>query len=231
MGHYDGVILRRLLILVLAGTLAAACGGDARDPAGTSSRGSAAGPCDARGEDFAGDVELARCLTERFWARRFQASGNTYAPISDFDAYNGEDGPDCGRQPSVPNNAFYCPSGHFIAYDAAWLEGMYARMGDGAVYLVVPHEFGHAVQAQLVNDFRFNVQRELQADYYAGATLSGLIQEQALQADEGDGAELLANLEAAGDPTDAWWAPDAHGTATQRQASFAKGYGQGVRAC
>ena len=217
-------------MLVLAGTLAAACGGDARDPAGTSPPGSA-GRCDAKGADFAGDVELASCLTERFWARRFQASGNTYAPIGDFVAYNGEDGPDCGREPSVPNNAFYCPSGHFIAYDAAWLEEMYDRMGDGAVYLVIPHEFGHAVQAQLVNDFRFNVQRELQADCYAGATISGLIRERALQADDGDDAELLANLEAAGDPTDAWWAPDAHGTAAQRQASFARGFGQGVGAC
>ncbi|GAA4581173.1 hypothetical protein GCM10023194_11640 [Planotetraspora phitsanulokensis] len=225
------MILRRLLPLVLAGTLVAACGGEPGGPAGTSPRGSAAGPCDASGKDFAGDIELARCLTERFWAERFRQSGNTYAPISDFVAYNGEDGPECGRQPAVPNNAFYCPSGHFIAYDATWLEGMYDRMGDGAVYLVIPHEFGHAVQAQLVNDFQFNVQRELQADCYAGATLSGLIQEQALQADEGDGAELLANLEAAGDPTDAWLAPDAHGTAAQRQAAFAKGYGQGVGAC
>ncbi|GII53136.1 hypothetical protein Pth03_15250 [Planotetraspora thailandica] len=223
------MILRRLLPLALAGLLIAACAGGPPDQ--TETRATPGRQCDATGEDFAGDVELARCLTERFWARRFQESGGTYTPVDRFVAYAGDDGPDCGGQPSVPNNAFYCPSGHFIAYDARWLEAMYNRMGDGAVYVVIPHEFGHAVQAQLAGDFQFNVQRELQADCYAGATLSGLIQEGMIKADDGDDTELLANLAAAGDPTDAWWAPDAHGTPAQRQTSFVEGYQRGTGTC
>ncbi|WP_182874028.1 neutral zinc metallopeptidase [Microbispora sp. H10670] len=219
-----------LLVTLVAscGTLAGSPPPDRAQQGDTTSR---ATPCKGTGDDFPGDVKLARCLTEWFWADRFRRSGETYRPITRFVAYEGNDGPDCGGQPAVPENAFYCPDGHFVAYDAAWLKGMYDQMGDGAVYVVIPHELGHAVQAQLVDDFRYNVQRELQADCYAGATLGGLIQARALRAEEGDEEELLVNLEAAGDPTDAWWAPDAHGTPQQRQGYFAQGYNEGVGAC
>jgi predicted metalloprotease len=209
----------------------------ARDAAaaGTSGGGSepvAASDCSALdGKTFAGDVTLARCLTERFWARKFADSGATYQPVRQFISYEGENGPDCGNEKAVPNNAFYCPAGHFIAYDATWLKSLYDQLGDGAVYVIIPHEFGHAVQAQTVNNFSYNIERELQADCYAGGTISALINGKALKAEEGDGEELLTNLAAAGDPTDAWWAPDAHGTPAQRQASFAKGFQRGVAAC
>lgn len=187
--------------------------------------------CGEDGKTFASDVKLARCLTERFWTREFAARGATYQPVKAFIPYNGNDGPNCGDQRSVPNNAFYCPAGHFIAFDASWMKSLYDQLGDGAVYVIIPHEFGHAVQAQTVNDFQYNVERELQADCYAGGTLSGLIKAEELRADPGDDAELLANLAAAGDPTDAWWSPDAHGTPAQRQASLTTGFQQGVVAC
>ncbi len=128
----------------------------------------------------------------------------------------------------MPNNAFYCPDGHFIAYDATWLQSLYDQLGDGAVYIVIPHEFGHAVQNQLQSTHEFTVQSELQADCYAGGTLKGLIDGGRLQAQEGDDAELMANLEAAGDPTDAWWEPGAHGTGPQRQLNFARGLDRGL---
>ena len=131
----------------------------------------------------------------------------------------------------MPNNAFYCPAGHFIAYDRAWMEGLWSEMGDGSVYLIIPHEFGHAVQSQLQTGFRLNVQIELQADCYAGGTLKALIDSGALTAEPGDEDELLLNLAAAGDPTDDWLNPAAHGTAEQRQQSFATGYTRGVSAC
>ncbi|WP_228646884.1 neutral zinc metallopeptidase [Microtetraspora sp. AC03309] len=227
---------RMLLALTYSMILTAACGavGDLSEapskkpekPASTS-----ASACDVAGDDFAGDVELARCLTESFWAKEFQAAGGTYQPVQDFIAYDATSGPVCGGEKALPENAFYCPDGHFIAYDATWLRAMYDQMGDGAVYVVIPHEFGHAVQAQLENDFSYNVEQELQADCYAGATLGGLINADLIQAEEGDDAELLTNLEAAGDPTDAWWEPDAHGTPEKRQEAFATGFGKGVASC
>ncbi|WP_155342231.1 neutral zinc metallopeptidase [Acrocarpospora corrugata] len=187
--------------------------------------------CEEAGDTFESDVLLARCLTENFWMRQFQAIGGTYEPIRDFVPYSGSDGPTCGGQPSVANNAFYCSDGHFIAFDAGWLQGMYQQLGDAAVYVVIPHEFGHAVQAQLTQNFNFSVERELQADCYAGGTLNALIQAQQLRADPGDDSEIINNLQAAGDPTDAWWEPGAHGTPERRQSAFATGYQQGVTAC
>jgi len=52
-----------------------------------------------------------------------------------------------------------------------------------------------------------------------------------LTKEEGDDEELFANLAAAGDPTDEWWRPDAHGTGPERQAAFRAGQDQGVAAC
>ncbi|MEV0235685.1 neutral zinc metallopeptidase [Nonomuraea sp. NPDC050786] len=187
---------------------------------------------DARGADsFEDDVRTARTLTEAFWQQYFQRLGRTYRPIADFVPYSGNSGPNCGNEPAVPNNAFYCPVGHFIAYDQDWMESLWNEMGDGSVYVIIPHELGHAVQAQLQTGFQLNVQMELQADCYAGGTLSSLVRSGALETQPGDEDELLLSLEAAGDPTDDWLNPSAHGTAEQRQASFATGWRSGVSAC
>ncbi|WP_260478238.1 neutral zinc metallopeptidase [Nonomuraea sp. WAC 01424] len=187
---------------------------------------------DVQGADtFEDDLRTARTLTESFWTDFFDQQGMTYRPIANFIPYSGKSGPVCGGEPSVPNNAFYCPEGHFIAYDRSWMESLWNDMGDGAVYVIIPHEFGHAVQSQLRTGFELNVQAELQADCYAGGTLSALVRSGSLRADPGDEDELLLSLEAAGDPTDDWLNPAAHGTAEQRQSAFADGYDDGVPAC
>ncbi|MFI7618752.1 neutral zinc metallopeptidase [Nonomuraea terrae] len=187
---------------------------------------------DTAGADtFEDDVRTARTLGEEFWNQQFRQLGRTYRPIEAFVPYAGGSGPDCGDQPAVPNNAFYCPIGHFIAYDERWMEALWNEMGDGSVYVVIPHELGHAVQAQLRTGFALNVQLELQADCYAGGTLSALVGSGVLGTEEGDADELLLSLAAAGDPTDDWLDPNAHGTAEQRQLAFAKGYRGGVGAC
>ncbi|GGO74234.1 neutral zinc metallopeptidase [Nonomuraea cavernae] len=182
-------------------------------------------------DSFADDMRDARELTEAFWTKQFAKFGWTYQPINDFIAYSGDSGPSCSGHRAAPKNAFYCRQGHFIAYDHEWMEGLWKEMGDGSVYVIIPHELGHAVQAQLRADFRHNIQAELQADCYGGATLASLINSGALNVEEGDGRELLLSLEAAGDPTDDWLNPSAHGTAKQRQRSFAVGYNEGVESC
>ncbi|WP_250562100.1 neutral zinc metallopeptidase [Sphaerisporangium fuscum] len=185
----------------------------------------------AFGTKFEEDVQLARTLTEEFWQDRFQAAGKTYRPLERFVAYSGRNGPSCGGRPALPQNAFYCPIGNFVAYDQTWMRSLWKQLGDGAVYVIIPHEIGHSIQAQLRSDFSFNVERELQADCYAGGALKGIIDAGRLQADPGDDEELLDNLAAAGDPDDNWMREDAHGTPAQRQQSFTKGFTQGVDAC
>ncbi|MEO3873531.1 neutral zinc metallopeptidase [Nonomuraea sp. B12E4] len=210
----------RALSLTLTLLLVAACG-LARPPSMDSQE----------GDTFEDDVRTARTLTETFWQQQFEQLGETYRPISDFIAYSDGSGPNCGNQPSVPNNAFYCPLGHFIAYDQSWMESLRNEMGDGSVYVIIPHEFGHSIQAQLQSNFQLNIQMELQADCYAGGTLAALVKSRALRAQPGDENELMARLAAAGDPTDDWLNPAAHGTADQRQRFFANGYRNGVGAC
>ncbi|MEV6031820.1 neutral zinc metallopeptidase [Nonomuraea sp. NPDC052116] len=211
--------VKRILVLALV-LLVGACGLGRRPS------------MDTQGADsFEDDVRSARTLTEAFWTQQFQQSGRTYRPIADFVPYSGNSGPSCGNEPAVPNNAFYCPIGHFIAFDQTWMESLWNEMGDGSVYVIIPHEFGHAIQAQLQTNFQLNVQMELQADCYAGGTLSALVRSGVLDTQPGDEDELLTSLEAAGDPTDDWLNPSAHGTAEQRQTSFATGYRDGVNAC
>ncbi|WP_327043793.1 hypothetical protein OG320_18575 [Microbispora sp. NBC_01189] len=56
-------------------TLVASCGTLAGSPPPDRARqgdaASRATPCEGTGDDFPGDVKLARCLTEWFWANRF----------------------------------------------------------------------------------------------------------------------------------------------------------------
>jgi predicted metalloprotease len=183
------------------------------------------------GDNFVEDVVLARTLTEQYWQQQFAADGREYRPIQQFIPYVGNNGPSCGDQRATPDNAFYCPIGHFVAFDERWLEDLYNKIGDGAVYVIIPHELGHAVQAQLTTDFKFNKDRELQADCYAGNVIGWLVKANRLTQEEGDDAELFENLAAAGDPTDEWWRPDAHGTGPERQAAFQRGYENGIQAC
>lgn len=208
-----------------------ACGSDQPDPGSGTDPATGAATATPRGETFESDVELAKESTEAYWKQTFAAGGLTYRPIEDFIAYQGANGPSCGGQPAVPNNAFYCPAGHFIAYDENWMRELDERMGDGSIYVIIPHEFGHAVQAQLNTSSQLNVELELQADCYAGGTLGALVRGGALLAEDGDENELLINLAAAGDPTDDWLRPDAHGTAEQRQAVFVRGYNEGTDVC
>ncbi|MEU8269111.1 neutral zinc metallopeptidase [Sphaerisporangium sp. NPDC049002] len=223
---------RALLPIVLAAVLAAGCSSvdfwkdQLSEPTPQASR----SPL-ALGQTFEEDVQLARTFTERYWQRKFEAAGRIYRPLQEFVAYSGEDGPSCGGQPAVAENAFYCPVGHFVAYDETWMRSLYDKLGDGAVYVIIPHEVGHAIQAQLMRDFSLSIQRELQADCYAGGALRGMIDSNMLEAETGDDAELLTNLAAAGDPSEAWWREDAHGTPIQRQRSFATGFNNGVDAC
>ena len=98
--------------------------------------------------------------------------------------YLGEDGPSCGGQPSVPFNAFYCPSQDFLAWDENLMAAGYQQIGDAWVYLIIAHEWGHAIQARLQAD-QVSVAAELQADCFAGATLFGAADRGLLQFERG----------------------------------------------
>ena len=144
-------------------------------------------------------------------------------------AYLGEDGPSCGGEPSVPFNAFYCPAEDFLAWDENLMAAGYEQIGDAWVYLIIAHEWAHAIQARLQRD-QVSVQAELQADCLAGATIFGAAERGLVEIEPGDTEELAATLQAVADDFP-WTKESDHGDARERSASFSRGAQGGVQAC
>jgi predicted metalloprotease len=182
-------------------------------------------------DDFDDEVAAVRNLVEQFWAESFSARGMQFEPIRGFGSYDSSSPILCGSSLLPPDNASYCSDGDFVAFDHEWLRRMYESDGDGAVYVVIPHEFGHAVQARLGTGSVISIRMELQADCFAGAFVADAIRTGKVQEEAGDAGEMFANLAANADPSDAWWLPDAHGTAAERQYAFHAGVLGGISAC
>lgn len=132
----------------------------------------------------------------------------------------------CG--PLVPGNALYCPDGDFLGWDAGLLR-MADRFGDGWIYLVVAHEWGHAVQERIDVGLRSRA-AELQADCFAAAALYGAAKDGTLRFEENDEKEIAQGLAEIGDETP-WTRAGEHGDSFQRIAAFTAGRDQGVTAC
>jgi predicted metalloprotease len=188
---------------------------------------SAAGPDDA--ETRADDEERAVSITDEFWDRWFADQGVRYVPPTVEGGYVGDNGPSCAGEPSVPGNAYYCPVGNFIAWDEDLMRAGYTQVGDAWVYLVIAHEWAHAIQAQLPDRF-VSQAVELQADCLAGASLEGAARLDLVQIEPGDTDEIAQTLQAVADDYP-WTDESSHGNARQRTAAFQQGVDEGVEAC
>ena len=177
----------------------------------------------------AGDERSAVSITDRFWSGWFADQGLRYVAPTVEGGYVGTDGPSCAGEPSAPGNAFYCPSGNFLAWDEDLMRAGYTQIGDAWVYLVIAHEWGHAIQAQLPDRF---VSRavELQADCLAGAALQGAADQQLVRIEPGDDEEIAQTLQAVADDY-RWTDESSHGNARQRTAAFQAGVRDGVEGC
>jgi uncharacterized protein len=207
-----------VLMLLLVGCLEVSTGG-----------GSA--PVDQvdRGE-MTRDEQGAVDATDEYWQRHFsELFGTRYRSPQVAGGYVGNDGPSCGGQPSVPNNAFYCSAGDFLAWDENLMAAGYEQIGDAWVYLIIAHEWAHAIQARL-NRGLVSVAAELQADCLAGASLQGAAQDGLLQIEPGDAEEIGQTLAAVADDFP-WTSERDHGNAQQRTAAFNQGVSGGVAAC
>jgi predicted metalloprotease len=177
----------------------------------------------------AGDERTAVRITNAFWQRWFADRGRRYVPPQVEGGYVGTGGPRCAGEPSVPGNAYYCPSGNFLAWDENLMRAGYTQIGDAWVYLVIAHEWGHAIQAQLPNRL-VSQALELQADCLAGATLQGAADEQLVRIEPGDDQEIAETLQAVADDFP-WTDESSHGDAQQRTSAFQQGVSGGVDSC
>ncbi|MFE1802248.1 hypothetical protein ACFW9L_39615 [Streptomyces sp. NPDC059517] len=177
--------------------------------------------------DWTAEAEEAVGVVNRFWERRWADHfTGVYRPPTVKGTYvpDAISAPVCGDEPALPSNAFYCPVGDFIAWDAQLMREGYAQ-GDSWVYLVIAHEWGHAVQNR-VEGLPVEA-RELQADCLAGAVLFG---SEDLEFEPGDTDELATALAELADETP-WTSAEDHGDAEQRIAAFNEGGSDGVTAC
>ena len=234
------------MVVVLLALLLGGCGirietGGGTPPApGTASRaptssdGSAVSVADTRVERApapdtrADDERTAVQISDAFWRSWFRDQGRRYVSPRVAGGYTGTGGPRCAGEPSVPGNAYYCPSGNFLAWDENLMRAGYTQIGDAWVYLVIAHEWGHAIQAQLPRRLVAR-QIELQADCLAGAALQGASDQGLVRIEEGDDEEIQRTLAAVADDYP-WTDESSHGNAQQRISAFRTGL-SGVDAC
>jgi predicted metalloprotease len=181
-------------------------------------------------DTISADEQRAVNAVDAFWQENFSKEfGKPYESPHVAGAYTGTDGPKCGGQPSEPNNAYYCQPGDYIAWDQNLMQAGYEQVGDAWVYLIIAHEWGHAIQARLNAD-QVSVAAELQADCLAGATLQGAVDAGTIAIEPGDAQELAQTLAAVAD--DYPWTNQAdHGDIEQRTTAFSTGASGGVQAC
>jgi predicted metalloprotease len=224
-------LARALPALLAAVLLLSGCGVAIDSGGGDGADGGSTQPIDQVNEDDLGvDEQSAVEATDAFWRQAFTESfRGSYRSPGVRGGYLGEDGPSCGGQPSAAFNAFYCPSQDFLAWDENLMAAGYRQIGDAWVYLIIAHEWGHAIQARLQAD-QVSVAAELQADCLAGATLFGAADRGLIQFERGDTDELAKTLAAVADDYP-WTRESDHGDVHQRTSAFNDGAQGGPTAC
>jgi predicted metalloprotease len=167
----DAQNMRRTLLAAGAAVLGVltGCGGGQGAPSPTAGPSASLSPAQV--------VKLALTDVERYWTATYPtiSGGKPFQPLQGgYHPYTRNSPPPaCGGEESVYQpNAFYCPDGDFIAWDADQLiPQLQTKFGQLLVVLVFAHEYGHAVQYRLGVMEQPTVVLEQQADCYAGAWL------------------------------------------------------------
>ena len=178
------------------------------------------------------DLNAAVTVTDRYWTDHWSEffRGTYTAPnvIGLYDGYDEANAPTCFGEALPPDNAFYCPDGNYVAWDQSLIARGF-EVGDAWPYLIVAHEWGHAIQAQLQMSQQA-VEYELQADCLAGAALYGSAADGNLEFEEGDEKEIVDSLNFIADETP-WTMSGDHGDSFQRIDAFNRGRSGGVAEC
>jgi predicted metalloprotease len=180
-----------------------------------------------------GVVQRSLDDVERFWTAtypaladgdRFQAVKGGYHPYTRSDPP-----PGCGSAAGeYQPNAFYCPAGDFIAWDAEQLvPELHETFGPLLVGVVMAHEYGHAIQTRLGLSKQPTIVLEQQADCFAGAWIGDVLAGNSpvfkdIQADQLDNT-VAGLLQLRDQPGTSAESPQAHGNAFDRVRAFQEG--------
>jgi predicted metalloprotease len=166
---------------------------------------------------------------DAFWAEEFAANGNSYyaagiIPVSEA-TYSS-----CGDFGPYDNPAAFCPLDDAVYYSIPLSHDINTTIGDFAWITVLAHEWGHHVQLILGIVPETSIDRELQADCFAGAYARRALLNGYLQ--EGDVTEAVVMNIMGGDPVEMEETADgAHGSSDYRVTSFMQGYFNGASSC
>ncbi|MET0493309.1 MAG: neutral zinc metallopeptidase [Actinoplanes sp.] len=234
--HAARRMVRGLAVVLLL--VSSGCGVVSGTPDGARS----AAPSSAAPETSVSDLVLKSLKdVERFWSQTYPAisDGAAFEPVKGgFHPYTRSTPPPaCGDQPTeYEPNAFYCPAGDFIAWDAeALIPQLQASYGPLLVGVVMAHEYGHAVQARLALAGQPTVVVEQQADCYAGAWTADVLAGRSIaftgvtapQLDNTVGGLLMLRDQ----PGTSAQAPQAHGNAFDRIRALQEGVESGAKKC
>ena len=127
---------------------------------------------------------------------------------------------------------FYCKADDYVAWDDAYLRGLYDTYGDFAVGAAIAHEFAHAVQVRATISTQVRFELEQHADCLTGAWVASTVYENGLlRLTDGDLDEAIGGFLAQRDPADANGGAATYGTAFQRVAAFQEGITEGAVIC
>jgi predicted metalloprotease len=186
-------------------------------------------------------VRTALKDVERYWSESFPAisGGRQFTKVQGgYHPYTrSKPPPACGKeQPRYQPNAFYCPAGDFIAWDAEVLiPKLYTDYGPFLVAVVFAHEYGHAIQARLGVAGQPTIVLEQQADCFAGSWSGDVNASHSpdfakVQPDQLD-STVAGLLELRDQPGTPALAAGAHGNAFDRIRAFQDGFEQGAARC
>jgi predicted metalloprotease len=189
---------------------------------------------EAKIQEMFDDADVAVQVVDAFWARHWaDVFTGTYTSPEVYGGYIGSEGsPACGGEvEDMSGNAFYCNPDDYVAWDWELLASQFLdeSIGDAFVYMVIAHEWGHAIQADLDSSLWW-ASRELQADCFAGAELAGAIADGDLLFESGDRGEIFESLVSVADEFE-WGDSSDHGTADERIEAYQRGEAGGVAAC
>ncbi|WP_041832484.1 neutral zinc metallopeptidase [Actinoplanes sp. N902-109] len=178
---------------------------------------------------------------ERFWTGAFPriSDGKAFKPVQGgYHPYTRSDPPPaCGGQPGeYQPNAFYCPDGDFIAWDAEVLiPQLQENFGPLLAGVVVAHEYGHAIQTRLGLGDQPTVVLEQQADCFAGAWTADVLAGRSTVFKDVTPEQLdntvAGLLQLRDQPGTSAANPQAHGNAFDRIRAFQDGVEKGPATC
>jgi hypothetical protein len=177
-------------------------------------------------------INVAAYDLNAYWAEVFETNELTYQQpgVAMYGSRQARSA--CGTL-DANYGPLYCPFDHTIYLPEVFMQLQYDHVGDYAVVVIVSHEWGHAIQAQLniLGGDYYTIQTELQADCLAGAYSEyATTRSENVIVEKGDVEEGAHTLFLAGDDLP-WFEPGAHGSGDQRADAFNNGLGNGVAVC